>query len=198
MLFCKHFNPRTHRGVRLNNNHMTWITARFQSTHPSWGATPQKRWQMHLNSIFQSTHPSWGATLILLTRRNQMDISIHAPIVGCDGTLIDTSIFLSDFNPRTHRGVRHQATQEVDLAHAISIHAPIVGCDQWIVPSSPSQIYFNPRTHRGVRPAVRRDSCRWSKISIHAPIVGCDLSNADNSTSSSYFNPRTHRGVRHQ
>ena len=34
-------------------------------------------------------------------------ISIHAPIVGCDDDKGDLKKWLNDFNPRTHRGVRH-------------------------------------------------------------------------------------------
>ena len=56
----------------------------FQSTHPSWGATLQKL-KIQIDNIFQSTHPSWGATHVY-------------PIF-----LIQ---YLSNFNPRTHRGVR--------------------------------------------------------------------------------------------
>ena len=123
------FNPRTHRGVRLCVMEPSIDKDIFQSTHPSWGAT-----LMLLNfcsiSLFQSTHPSWGATLhrsvlphllhmnfnprthrgvrlltspFLLSRET---ISIHAPIVGCDGKRVAG---LVNFN--------------------ISIHAPIVGCD---------------------------------------------------------------------
>ena len=33
------FNPRTHRGVRLKTSRRVCITKKFQSTHPSWGAT---------------------------------------------------------------------------------------------------------------------------------------------------------------
>ena len=33
-------------------------------------------------------------------------ISIHAPIVGCDGTLVYDDGVHKNFNPRTHRGVR--------------------------------------------------------------------------------------------
>ena len=55
---------------------------------------------------FQSTHPSWGATLGTDGIYGSGTISIHAPIVGCDS---DSHVFpclLYDFNPRTHRGVR--------------------------------------------------------------------------------------------
>ena len=103
--------------------------------------------------IFQSTHPSWGATLKLSTY----------------------SIFKQNFNPRTHRGVRHydigltvfraefqsthpswgatQGSLSITNVLTISIHAPIVGCD-----ASKSQELEDIR-----------------KISIHAPIVGCDI-----------------------
>ena len=62
----------------------TVLVQRFQSTHPSWGAT-------FFNIVFcflirfQSTHPSWGATMIIINNINFSVISIHAPIVGCDG-----------------------------------------------------------------------------------------------------------------
>ena len=34
--------------------------------------------------IFQSTHPSWGATETPKRVAKMYEISIHAPIVGCD------------------------------------------------------------------------------------------------------------------
>ena len=80
---------------------------------------------------FQSTHPSWGATFKLKYIEALNEISIHAPIVGCDnrghiniwhriqfqsthpswgatehGRLV--AVPTLDFNPRTHRGVRLQ------------------------------------------------------------------------------------------
>ena len=33
---------------------------------------------------FQSTHPSWGATVKYIGDHDKEFISIHAPIVGCD------------------------------------------------------------------------------------------------------------------
>ena len=104
-LLLHYFNPRTHRGVRLSINDGYILTALFQSTHPSWGATtPRRWWKMHeifqsthpswgatailkvhmIRMIFQSTHPSWGATLHVFDTDSSFQISIHAPIVGCD------------------------------------------------------------------------------------------------------------------
>ena len=124
------FNPRTHRGVRRHKRCKCTIEVKFQSTHPSWGATsaymyPQKALcnfnprthrgvrqnqciLMKKCDKFQSTHPSWGATLFVMVKHGVTLISIHAPIVGCDG----------------------QPTQGKKALSNISIHAPIVGCDR--------------------------------------------------------------------
>ena len=56
---------------------------RFQSTHPSWGATIALTFQFS-RLRFQSTHPSWGATTPRFIAIQSDFISIHAPIVGCD------------------------------------------------------------------------------------------------------------------
>ncbi len=58
----------------------------FQSTHPVWGATRQRRrFTVAKTSLFQSTHPVWGATISKsLTYALPSCISIHAPRMGCD------------------------------------------------------------------------------------------------------------------
>ena len=121
---------------------------------------------------FQSTHPSWGATAEQARAMQDLRISIHAPLVGCD----------------IYAG-------KTDMIESISIHAPLVGCDELslvVVPLNPISIHaplvgcdapghricqwtmdFNPRTPRGVR---RRRLMRRVKKSD--------------------FNPRTPRGVR--
>ena len=57
------------------------------------------------------------------------NISIHAPIVGCDLTIKELITYIS----------------------RISIHAPIVGCDGGTENAVKVFQNFNPRTHRGVR-----------------------------------------------
>ena len=79
-----YFNPRTHRGVRQLDGFLS------ASSY----------------ALFQSTHPSWGATITKARSTFMIDISIHAPIVGCD-----------------------LKNCEKDYEVEISIHAPIVGCD---------------------------------------------------------------------
>mgnify|MGYP003369846555 CR=1 FL=1 len=124
-----YFNPRTHRGVRLEALYQMALKKIFQSTHPSWGATnhvyppincsinfnPRTHRGVRLNRlfgltarvVFQSTHPSWGATRWGVVRQ-----VLHVY-----------------FNPRTHRGVRLYGNED---RHRF-------------------MQYFNPRTHRGVR-----------------------------------------------
>ena len=79
---------------------------------------------------FQSTHPSWGATVIYIFLGVLLSISIHAPIVGCDFTncLINVIMYLFQ---STHPSWGATACNvELWYRYNISIHAPIVGCDQ--------------------------------------------------------------------
>ena len=103
------------------------------------------------------------------------NISIHAPLAGCDGGKSNVAV-----------GRKH-----------ISIHAPLAGCDFQQQPfqiaksrfqsthplrgatTSPVScanwlIYFNPRTPCGVRPLKRVQLFHSCVISIHAPLAGCD------------------------
>ena len=50
---------------------------------------------------FQSTHPSRGATCPLGPLHRALDISIHAPLTGCDRARQRTARRSGDFNPRT-------------------------------------------------------------------------------------------------
>ena len=78
------FNPRTHRGVRL----LVIYCIIFK--------------QLYFNPrTHRGVRRYWQNTLL-----RHYSISIHAPIVGCDG-----------------------ANENPPLSHPISIHAPIVGCD---------------------------------------------------------------------
>ena len=146
-----YFNPRTHRGVRRLMIIVFKSAFLFQSTHPSWGAT--KRYQMQLVMLY---------------------ISIHAPIVGCDARIQSQSGIEQNFNPRTHRGVRHHCVISSICACIISIHAPIVGCDKtfWV---SGDEFHQFQSTHPSWGATKIISIYAYSgAISIHAPIVGCD------------------------
>ena len=147
--------------------------ARFQSTHPLRGATPDSR---VLNLIYR--------------------ISIHAPLAGCDPMPKHPAVNSHNFNPRTPCGVRLPAQGRRVPAAAISIHAPLAGCDCAICSFLTQASYFNPRTPCGVRPSMAdgqkkpqrfqsthplrgatapsRRSRSQRPISIHAPLAGCD------------------------
>ena len=146
-----YFNPRTPRGVRRSEINANEKANLFQSTHPAWGATHRRR--------------RFG---------RYMDISIHAPRVGCDYKKIVKRRKSAYFNPRTPRGVRRRrlrlgrrgfifqsthpawgatgADMDAGAGEGISIHAPRVGCDCLPPRKNINSRNFNPRTPRGVRP----------------------------------------------
>src|SRR5690606_11563237 len=101
-----YFNPRTLHGVRLICFLTFIMYLKFQSTHPTRGATSimlltSARYLISIHapytgcdllllseltksSIFQSTHPTRGATSSDMSLRLMLPISIHAPYTGCD------------------------------------------------------------------------------------------------------------------
>ncbi len=84
----KNFNPRTHRGVRLAYVCRSLALQRFQSTHPSWGAT----------HYIKAT--AWSCSRDFNPRTHR----------GVRQTMERTKATagFENFNPRTHRGVRPQ------------------------------------------------------------------------------------------
>ena len=102
------------------------------------------------------------------------NISIHAPLTGCDIIICD--YFNSDqyFNPRTPYGMRRLISQQSEVIYDISIHAPLTGCDRYTC-----------------------IQCRYEMlISIHAPLTGCDSRSNQWNICFDYFNPRTPYGMR--
>ena len=102
----------------------------FQSTHPLRDATksmdaqsqtlddfnPRTPYGMRHGSAkqvddlskFQSTHPLRDATCVSFEQNGINEISIHAPLTGCDAVLIQSLIIRRDFNPRTPYGMRQK------------------------------------------------------------------------------------------
>ena len=127
------FNPRTPCGVRLDIGALYITDDGFQSTHPLRGAT-RTRWpdadcKRHFNPRTPcGVRP--GQKYVKLGGNGE--ISIHAPLAGCDSAsspIINASPY---FNPRTPCGVRHGI--------------PGFRCA--------GAAYFNPRTPCGVRPGA--------------------------------------------
>ncbi len=149
-----------------------------------------------LLQVFQSTHPLRGATAqITAYLQSLKDISIHAPLAGCDARC-------SYIHPQT----------------SISIHAPLAGCD-YLMPEFPAEDaifqsthplrgatrsrprtcsgfwHFNPRTPCGVRHTARSFTTANTHFNPRTP-CGVRPSETDMATFSFYFNPRTPCGVR--
>ena len=100
---------------------------------------------------FQSTPPAWGATVRVLQDALRPIVSIHAPRVGGDGTVVvsvSVSLLFQSTPPAWG------ATQQIAHGNGgewVSIHAPRVGGDDF-----------------------RRRPRQRKSVSIHAPRVGGD------------------------
>ena len=100
--------------------------------------------------LFQSTHPLRGATRHGGVCGQVFQISIHAPLAGCD-----------------------YRVRNFPFAPRISIHAPLAGCDFGLKLGDFCLLNFNPRTPCGVR-LIPLSPFSATPISIHAPLAGCD------------------------
>ena len=99
-------HPLRDATIPLLRTHITSYL--FQSTHPLRDATMYKIKTIRKFEQFQSTHPLRDATVTYCFNIvNSLDISIHAPLTGCDDSV-------------------PSMTPKED---AISIHAPLTGCD---------------------------------------------------------------------
>ena len=145
----------------------------FQSTHPLRGATRSWSWSRRATS-FQSTHPLRGATARRICYAKIYQISIHAPLAGCD-----------QHGQHPGDGARqisiHAPLAGCDIVLSvsfflcrISIHAPLAGCDIFGAPLRRGSHSFQS-THP-LRGATADDLARIRDIiiSIHAPLAGCD------------------------
>ena len=87
-VLAAHFNPRSPCGERPAVLFQIIQLLLFQSTLPVWGATRDWMKQSLFDMIFQSTLPVWGATAVSAAFWDAHGISIHAPRVGSDRSLI--------------------------------------------------------------------------------------------------------------
>ncbi len=149
---CMHFNPRTPCGVR-----------------PHIGQAFGRK------GLFQSTHPLRGATVTAASAIAAMQISIHAPLAGCDIAAKYPQLDLQQISIHAPlAGCDWRGADPRGRRHAISIHAPLAGCDR-----CPADKTY-----------LRRP------ISIHAPLAGCDMTRGVMRQIPANFNPRTPCGVR--
>ena len=173
---------------------------KFQSTHPLRGATASPKSahirHLHFNPHFNPRTPCGVRPRGILRDAAIPDISIHAPLAGCDDGICAAQEVGKDFNPRTPCGVRRRRTRQQGNGYqfqsthplrgatakqrrngtprAISIHAPLAGCDTM----------------------ERYNYNEAMRISIHAPLAGCDVGGGAVPRDGRHFNPRTPCGVR--
>ena len=122
----------------------------FQSTHPLRGATNLTT-RRGSGFSFQSTHPLRGATFAPPYFGVDLDISIHAPLAGCDVLSITLSAFLQNFNPRTPCGVRQKLRALDNKLNEFQSTHPLRGATLLTPFLLLFFRYFNPRTPCGVR-----------------------------------------------
>ena len=150
--------------------------SRFQFTHPVWGATKDAADIRSYYFMFQFTHPVWGATASVLVQLTLVQVSIHAPRVGCDETLRHFGRhrmhLVSIHAPRV--GCDYTDRDSAIPVFRVSIHAPRVGCDVKGLGALSGVALFqftHPVWGATGAYAILRSG---GKVSIHAPRVGCD------------------------
>ena len=147
---------------------------------------------------FQSTHPLRDATKREEKDVVYLEISIHAPLAGCDeeGKIHLTMDGISIHAPLAGCDV---LALLIGLVASISIHAPLAGCDLrlWEI--------FYPKIQISIHaPLAGCDGLFIDRIhpqifiSIHAPLAGCDQGSTVVKTVTLNFNPRTPCGMRQQ
>ena len=169
-----YFNPRTPCGVRLCPSSSNCRTEKDFNPRTPCGVRRSSPAGCATMSRFQSTHPLRGATGYMVYQKFAKEISIHAPLAGCDSCSYPHNMVCQYFNPRTPCGVRPDMSLYSLLPESISIHAPLAGCDApESCKSSTCRISIHaPLAGCDLLPPIKRS--RFS-ISIHAPLAGCDF-----------------------
>ena len=90
------FNPRTPCGVRHDDLYLPSYSGDFNPRTPC-GVRLHMKQRKHTMAIFQSTHPLRGATNSDGSYNMFYNISIHAPLAGCDVLPYDVPVTPSRF-----------------------------------------------------------------------------------------------------
>ena len=136
-----------------------------------------------------------GVRLVSLAEKGDIDISIHAPLAGCDGRGKRTSGSRPKFQS-THplRGATRFLFVISGWSTFQSTH-PLRGAtwDEQIL--TYMLVFQSTHPLRGATPLIKKANS-GDIISIHAPLAGCDQAPHPKARRSSDFNPRTPCGVR--
>ena len=128
--------------------------------------------------------------------RKCREISIHAPLAGCDHSACSRRRSRRYFNPRTPCGVRHVPAGCCATVAIISIHAPLAGCDPR---GDPARDGRNP--FQSTHPLRGATNPRYPHIAVALfqsthPLRGATTMAVAASATRRNFNPRTPCGVR--
>ena len=148
--------------------------------------------------LFQFTHPGRGATNLDIDRKDEEDVSIHAPREGCDRHRHDAIASRKMFQ-FTHpgRGATSSTHRSSFSLYAFQFTHPGRGATRASYALYFATFCFNSRTPGGVRLSTRSIRAIYAIVSIHAPREGCDMVRLFMTTPSTSFNSRTPGGVRH-
>ena len=100
-----HFNPRAPCGARRNLQRLLKCPENFNPRAPC-GARPVPRRFYDRKGTFQSTCPLRGTTLVPVTNKSDIAISIHVPLAGHDLKAAGNARLIIHFNPRAPCGAR--------------------------------------------------------------------------------------------
>ena len=169
---------------------------RFQSTHPSRGATLALTAQSVYQPEFQSTPPSRGATRSGLRYPEHGAISIHAPRAGRNYYCHSYAAWEKDFNPRAPCGARRFENDMSKTTEEFQSTRPVRGATytrNQIINKSEISIH----APRAGRDGEQHEELRLrDAISIHAPRAGRDHDRPDGLPRKGDFNPRAPCGAR--
>ena len=96
----------------------------------------------------------WGATFFVVDIPAFVGISIHAPRVGSDASIVVACLVAVLISIHAPRVGSDKTLLEEHGAELISIHAPRVGSDSNISVTQNQTCHFNPRSPCGERPPL--------------------------------------------
>ena len=100
------FNPPTPCGVGHGGELQFDNFKVFQSTHPLWGGTGTRIYEIW-QDIFQSTHPLWGGTTVICGIELFAEFQSTHPLWGGTRKIAKQAGTILNFNPPTPCGVGH-------------------------------------------------------------------------------------------
>ena len=158
------------------------------------GATRTRIVSSDHSTLFQSTHPLRGATGQLAPAGAGDEISIHAPLAGCDDKR-ETVYYVLPISIHAPLAGCDFLRCRSSEARPISIHAPLAGCDRPVPSATACRNNFNPRTPCGVR--LASNALTLASVDFN-PRTPCGVRPCRPTSPSRplHFNPRTPCGVR--